>query len=48
MRELFFMFIAIASVVVLGVMAGDYADCKEAGGVLVRGLFWFECVGGKP
>lgn len=28
-------------------IAIGYVDCKDSGGSYVRGLFWFECVGGK-
>lgn len=34
--------------IAVAVAVSDYMACKEVGGVLVRGLFWFECVGAKP
>jgi hypothetical protein len=42
-------FALIAAVTfVLGAIAVSYSGCRTAGGTLVQGLFWFECVQQLP
>jgi hypothetical protein len=40
-------FLIIAAVAVYDLVT-QYQDCKVRNGALVRGLFGYECIGGRP
>lgn len=39
--------IAIITVITMSKIYIDSKNCSEAGGALVRGIFWFKCIGGS-
>lgn len=43
-EKIFDVALIVITLLVLSVITGMWKECSDAGGIFVRGLFWFECL----